>query len=130
MATPDDLSEILKSNRGKEKACIDGFLYTLKRSCHPHLHWICEKRATCKARITTKDGVVINPPNKSEIILSHTQGPEPMRVEMIKGITRMKDKQTSGKGCTGYPVLIRYPAVTGQLPDIRPEQDMNKNPAG
>ena len=100
MATPDVLIEILKSNRGKEKACIDGFLYTLKRSCHPHLHWICEKRATCKARITTKDGVVINPPNKSEIILSHTHAPEPMRVEMIKGITRMKDRAVSSEDTT------------------------------
>ena len=77
MATPNVVIEILKSSRGKEKAYIDGFVYTLTKSCYPRLHWLCEKRATCKARLSTKEGVVIKPESRSDIHSSHTHGPNP-----------------------------------------------------
>ncbi|KAI6648413.1 hypothetical protein LOD99_8203 [Oopsacas minuta] len=92
MATPNVVIEILKSSRGKEKAYIDGFLYILTKSCYPYLHWHCEKRATCKARISTKEGVVIKPESRSDIYSSHTHGANPVRGEMIKGFTQMKER--------------------------------------
>ena len=67
-------------------------MYTLTKSCYPFLHWLCEKRATCKARISTKEGVVIKPESRSDIHSSHTHGPNPVRSEMIKGIALMKER--------------------------------------
>ena len=92
MATPNVVIEILKSSRGKENAYIDRFLCTLTKSCYPYLHWICEKRATSKARLSIKERVVIKPESKSDIHSSHTHGPNAVRGEMIKGITLMKER--------------------------------------
>ncbi|KAI6649667.1 hypothetical protein LOD99_6671 [Oopsacas minuta] len=92
MATPNVVIEILKSSRGKEKVYIDGYLYTLTKSCYPYLYWLCEKRATCKARVSTEEGVVIKPESRSVIYSSNTHGPNPVRGEMIKGISQMKER--------------------------------------
>ena len=86
MATPNVVIEILKSSRRKENAYIDGFLCTLTKSCYPYLHWLCEKRETCKARLSTKERVVIKPGSRSDIHLSQTHGPNAVRGEIIKGI--------------------------------------------
>ena len=37
MAKPNFEIEILKSSKGKEKACVEGYLYTLNKSCGPLL---------------------------------------------------------------------------------------------
>ena len=37
--------EMLKTSKNKDKACIDGFMYTLSRSTSTGSH--CEKRGTC-----------------------------------------------------------------------------------
>ena len=99
MATPNVVIEILKSSKGKEKAYIDGFVYTLTKSCYPRLHWLCEKRATCKARLSTEE-VVIKPESRSDIHSSHTHRPNPMRAEIIKGLTQMKERALNSESST------------------------------
>ena len=53
--------ELLKSTRGKDKGVIQGFAYTLVRSVDDIKQWTCEKRGVCKARIHTRDNLVIKP---------------------------------------------------------------------
>ena len=46
--------ELLKSTRGKNKAAIQGFVYTHVRSVDEVKQWTCGKRGVCKARNTYK----------------------------------------------------------------------------
>ena len=61
MATPI-IAETIKSTRSKDKITIHGFIYTPNKSTNQLKHWVCEKRGTCKARITTNFDMVITKP--------------------------------------------------------------------
>ena len=69
---------------------------------------------------------VINPPNKTEVILSHTHGPESMRVEMIKGITRMKDRAVSSEDTTRSILSSRLGLMTDSSISALPKPDSLK----
>ena len=51
MATPSTSFSIerIKSERNKDKASIQGFIYTLNRKSHDIEYWVCEKRGICIA---------------------------------------------------------------------------------
>ena len=92
MATPI-IAEKIKSTRSKEKITIHGFIYTLNKSTNQFKHWVCEKRGTCKARITTNFDMVITKPNDfTEILESHTHGPDMARVDMLRAYNNMKER--------------------------------------
>ena len=40
---------------------IEGFLNTLNKCYSQISHWVCEKRGTCKARLTTNERTVVKP---------------------------------------------------------------------
>ena len=92
--------ELLKTSKNKDKASIEGFLYTLNRSSPKLSHWVCERRGTCNARLTTIAGVVKQLPSISDIHASHTHCPDPARADIIKGITRMKERATNSEDTT------------------------------
>ena len=74
--------ELIKSTKGKNNALIAGNQY-----------WLCEQRETCKARLTTSpDGAILIPSLFTEILISHTHGPNPARSEMLRGYQLMKDR--------------------------------------
>ena len=85
--------EIIKTTKAKNKAYLQGFLYTLNRvSAAGNQYWVCEKRGLCNARInTTQEGIVIKPTGVSEIISSHSHGPVPGRSQMLKAYQSMKE---------------------------------------
>ena len=83
-----------------EHSLTIGFVYTLTKSCYPRLHWLCEKRATCKASLSTKEGVVIKPESRSDIHSSHTHGPNPIRAGIVKGLTQMKERALNSESST------------------------------
>ena len=97
--------ELLKTSKNKEKASIEGFLYTLNRSSPKLSHWVCERRGTYNARLTTIAGVVKQPPSISDIYASHTHCPDPARADIIKGITRMKERATNSEDTTRSIVI-------------------------
>ena len=72
--------EILKSSKNKEKAYIEGFIYTLNKFSPQLSHWVCENRRTCKARISTNDANVVKPTSVAGIHSSHTHRPNTSRV--------------------------------------------------
>lgn len=45
----------VKTNKGKEKLCIDGFNYHLNKKYKDYFYWECEERKerSCKSRMTT-----------------------------------------------------------------------------
>ena len=63
-------------------------------------HWVCEKRGTCKARLTTNDRIVVKPCKLADIYSSHSHGPDPTRLEIIQSITKMKDRSTNSEDST------------------------------
>ena len=96
MATSTQLTvEMLKTSKNKDKACIYGFLYTLNKSNSAGLHWICEKRGTCKARLITHDRRIVTPADISDIHSSHKHAPDCSRVEMVKGLNTMKHRASN-----------------------------------
>ena len=66
--------ELIKSTRGKNKATLEGFAYTLTKSTVYVQQWVCEKRGVCKSRLHTKNNDVIMPKSLEEILSSHTHG--------------------------------------------------------
>ena len=86
--------ELIKSTRGNYKAYIDGFLYTLNRtSLEGTQYCLCEQRRTCNARLTTSPaGAVLLPSVLTEILSSHTHGPNPARSEMLRHYQSMQDR--------------------------------------
>ena len=92
MATPI-IAEKIKSTRSKDKITIHGFIYTLNKSTNQFKHWVCQKRGTCKARITTNCVMVITKPkNFTEILESHTHGPDMVRIDMLRGYNNMEER--------------------------------------
>ena len=92
--------EMLKTSTNKDKACIDGIIYTLSRSTSAGSNWVCEKCGTCKARLTTQDRNVIKPSDMTDIHSSHTHAPDCSRVEMIRGLNTMKYRATNSNDST------------------------------
>ena len=66
--------EMIKSSRGKDKATIQGFVYTLAKSSRNVQIWLFEKREECKARIHRKNYLVIKPLLISKLHSSHSHG--------------------------------------------------------
>ena len=92
MATPI-IAETIKSTRSKDKITIHGFIYTLNKSANQLKHWVCEKRGTCKTRITTNFDIAITKPKDfTEILESHTHGPNMARIDMLRGYNNMKER--------------------------------------
>ena len=91
MATPfPGIIDKIKSERNKDKASTQGFLYTLNRSVNGREYWVCEKRGICKARLQTMNDNIIKPTNPSDIQSQHSHGPDIARVEMLKGYNDLK----------------------------------------
>ena len=56
-----------------------------------------QNRAICKARISTNDANVVKPTIVADIHSSHTHGSNTSRIEMIKGVTKMKARATNSE---------------------------------
>ena len=111
--------ELIKSTKGKNKAHIKAFLYSLNgASLAGNQYWLCEQRGTCKARLTTSpDGAILIPSLVTEILSSHTHGPNPARSEMLRGYQLMKDRAlVSGEKTrtilTHWIKRVKYSCIT------------------
>ena len=67
-------------------------MYTLNKTSSQFSHWVCEKRGTGKARLSTNDRIVVKPCKIADIYSSHSHGPDPTRFEIVQSITKMKDR--------------------------------------
>ena len=83
--------ERIMSERCKDKASIQGFIYTLNRKSHDVEYWVCEKRGTCKARLHTRNDQVVKPTDPSEIPSEHSHSSDVNRVDMLKGYSNLKN---------------------------------------
>ena len=87
--------ERTKSHKNKDKAYIMGYIYTLNRVSDDLSFWACEKRSTCKARIHTRNDIIVKYVLVSEIQQAHTHTPSQDRVQMLKDYRKMKDIPTN-----------------------------------
>ena len=92
--------ELIKSTRGKNKATLEGFAYTLTKSTVYVQQWVCEKRGVSKSRLHTKNNDVIMPKSLEEILSSHTHGSDPARIGMIRGYNYLKERSFNSEEST------------------------------
>ena len=61
MATPLNkmVMEKIKSNRNRDKAVVNGYIYSLNRTSGDIQYWVCELRGKCTARIDTNNCTII-----------------------------------------------------------------------
>ena len=85
-------AERIKSTRGKDRIAIHGYIYTLNKSTTQVKHWVCEKRGTCKARVTINFDLFIVKPDTTEILDSHSQGLDTPRIKMLQGYNKLKER--------------------------------------
>ena len=99
MATPFTVQRI-NSERKKDKATVEGFIYTLNRYSNDIEYWVCEKRGVCKARIHTRSNNIIKPTTSSELISEHCHGPDSAKLEMLKAYNRLKTEASESEMST------------------------------
>ena len=91
MSTPFHVNiDKIRSERNKDIASPQGFLYILHRSVNDKEHWVCEKRGICKARLQTMNDSIIKPANPSDIQSQHFHGTDIARIERLKGYRDLK----------------------------------------
>lgn len=79
------------SRQGKEKFAVNGYLFVFDRtsSCGTTKFWRCERKSECKARIHTRDGIVIKTVNE------HIHDSSAAKVEAAKVVTQIKRRAES-----------------------------------
>lgn len=76
------------SSRGREKLTFDGYLYIYDRHsvCGTKIFWRCERKDECKARIHTRDGIIL------KTINNHSHDSSAAKIEAAKVITLIKQR--------------------------------------
>lgn len=84
------------SQRGSEKFVLDGYIYIFYRLSADEIRtfWRCEQKNSCKARIHTADGEIVNR------LGEHTHEASAAGIEAKKTITRMKRRAVETVECT------------------------------
>ena len=82
--------ERVKSSQDKEKAVVEGFVYTLDLTNGDVLYWVCERRGKCNSRINTSNYLIIKPNHIAQNVEDHTHAPISARIEMIKCYSQLK----------------------------------------
>lgn len=79
--------EIIKTNRGSDKLCLDGYMYVKKRTYNNWIRWQCtqQRSSGCKGGLTTDDSYA-NP--RSQV--NHNHPADRTGVEVIRLRTTMK----------------------------------------
>ena len=92
---------------------------------------MCGKRGQCKARFTTRNGLVIVKLNGiKEIQYSHIHGPGVPRIDMLKGYNQMKEraKENSEESTSLFSLMgLRPWGIRALLYQIIENQFNNKN---
>ena len=117
--------ERFKSNKNKDKASIMGYIYTLNRVSDDLSFWVCEKRGTCKARVHTRNDIIVKPVIAyivSEIQQAHTHTPSQVRVQMLKDYRKMKDiasnSEQSTRGILSIGIGEMNSSTINKLPQL------------
>ena len=128
MATPltSFSVERITSERKKDKASIQGFIYTLNRKSHDVEYWVCEKRGICKARLHTHNNQVVKPTDPSKIQSEHSHGSDISRVDMLKGYTNLKGIARNSDSSTRTLLANSVEGMTAECVNKLPTLDSVK----
>lgn len=79
--------EIITSNKGKEKICLDGYMYVLHVECKAFLRWRCSKASSQKCGAILKTGL-----DKREPVVAkpHNHPADSEGVNVVKCVEKMK----------------------------------------
>ena len=79
--------EFTKTNRGQQKLCLDGFMYTKQVVSKNRIRWKCVERGNhCKGCLTTSHDM-------DDVLMGegHNNDPNPMKTEVAKARTTLKE---------------------------------------
>ena len=85
---------LLQSSRGGYKLAENGFLYDKQRKVGDIIHWQCEQRSICKARLFTKHSEIVRRSN------DHIHEADENRISCYETKTRIKRKAESTQDST------------------------------
>ena len=86
--------EIIKSNGGGDKLCVDGYVYVKKRSQKNWIRWQCQhqRSAGCKGGVNT-DAKYNNP--RSDVGHNHADDRTGVEVTKLRTTTKAQAKHSS-----------------------------------
>ena len=84
--------------------------------------WVCEKRGVCKARMHSRNSLLIKPSLPNEVHASNTHGSDPSRIEMLKGYNyvkeRSKDSEESARAILSIGIEQMTSPSREKLPNL------------
>ena len=107
---------LLQSSRGGYKLAENGFLYDKQRKVGDIIHWQCEQRSICKARLFTKHSEIVRRSN------DHIHEADENRISCYETKTRIKRKAESTQDSThqivGNSLLTVSEGIAAKLPKL------------
>ena len=108
--------KLLQPSRGGYKLAENGFLYDKQRKVEEVIHWQCEQRTICVARIFTKDLEIVRRSN------DHMHGVDENRISCYETKTQIKRKaeltQDSTHQIVGNSLLSVSEGIVVKLPKL------------
>ena len=94
-----DLS-FVHSEKGKEKLCLDGYLYITDKSVSNKIYWKCEmsKKRKCSARVITVDDSIVKQSG------SHNHAGDASGIEAAKVMEKVKEHAANSRDTPQYIV--------------------------
>ena len=107
---------LIKSSRGGFKLAENGFFYDKQRKVGDVVHWQCEQRSICKARIFTKDSDIVRRCNE------HLHGPDEEIITGYETKSGIKRRAEVTQDCThqivGESLLTVSEGTAAKLPKL------------
>ena len=121
MSVPPNICiERIKSNRNKEKAVVEVYIYTLNKTNGNIQYWACEQRGKCSARINTTDDYIMKPTSIEQKVEDHTHAPIPGRIDMLKSYSNLKtaaaNSEQSTRGILSTALETMYTTTINAFP--------------
>jgi len=81
--------EIIKSNKGSDKICYQGYMYTLKHAGKQYYTWRCTKKSSLNCPAILRTSILKTEPM---ITTPHNHISEPTHIEVAKVMAKIKVK--------------------------------------
>lgn len=84
--------ELIKTNQGKSKICLNGFMYVKQKECNSHIRWRCSKSSSFKCKGILKTTLTNCNPEMTNI---HNHPSDVQEIKATISVQRMKERATT-----------------------------------